>query len=145
MYQHILLPTDGSEFSNKAIPPAIELARSNGARVTGIHVSPTFHLLSIDPLLVTDRAADYEIDARKIGRQYLAVIEAAALAAGVPYEGVHVLHDHPYRAILDEAAQRGCDLIVMASHGRRGMGALVLGSETHKVLTHGTIPTLVFR
>ena len=145
MYQHILLPTDGSELSNKAIPPGIELARSIGARVTGIHVLPTFHTLSIDPLLVTDRADDYETDAGKIGRQYLAVIEAAALGAGVPYEGVHVFHDHPYEAILYEGTQRGCDLIVMASHGRRGMAALVLGSETHKVLTHGTIPTLVFR
>jgi nucleotide-binding universal stress UspA family protein len=145
MYHHILLPTDGSELSNKAIPPGIELARSIGARVTGIHVSPPFHTLSIDPLLVTDRAADYVADAREVGRQYLAAIEAAALAAGVPYVGVHVLHDHPYEAILDEATQRGCDLIVMASHGRRGMAALVLGSETHKVLTHGTIPTLVCR
>jgi nucleotide-binding universal stress UspA family protein len=145
MYQHILLPTDGSELSNKAIPQGIELAKSIGARVTGIHVSATFHTLSIDPLLVTDRADDYEADARTIGQEYLAVIEFAALAAGVPYEGVHVLHDHPYEAILDEAKQRGCDLIVMASHGRRGVAALVLGSETHKVLTHGTIPTLVYR
>jgi nucleotide-binding universal stress UspA family protein len=145
MYQHILLPTDGSELSNKAIPQGIELAKSIGARVTGIHVSPHFHTLSIDPLLVTDRADDYEADAEEIGQQCLAVIEAAALAAGVPYEGVHVLHDHPYQAILDAAKLRGCDLIVMASHGRRGMAALVLGSETHKVLTHGTIPTLVCR
>jgi nucleotide-binding universal stress UspA family protein len=145
MYKHILLPTDGSELSNKAIPQGIELAKAIGARVTGIHVSPTFHTFSTDPLVVTDRADDYEGDAGKIGQQYLAVIEAAALAAGVPYEGVHVLHDHPYEAILDEAKQRGCDLIVMASHGRRGMAALVLGSETHKVLTHGTIPTLVCR
>ena len=91
------------------------------------------------------RAGDYEAEAWEIGHQYLAVIEAAARAAGVPYEGVHVLHDHPYEAILEVAKQRGCDLIVMASHGRRGIAALVLGSETHKVLTHGTIPTLVFR
>ena len=145
MYQHILLPTDGSELSNKAIPQGIELAKSIGARVTGIHVSRTFHTFSTDPLVVTDLADDYEGDARNVGQEYLAVIEAAALAAGVPYEGVHVLHDHPYEAILDEVRQRGCDLIVMASHGRRGMGALVLGSETHKVLTHGTIPTLVCR
>jgi nucleotide-binding universal stress UspA family protein len=145
MYQHILLPTDGSELSNKAIPQAIEVAKAIGARVTGIHVSPTFHTFSTDPLVVTDRADDYEGDAGKIGQQYLAVIEAAALAAGVPYDGVHVLHDHPYEAILGEAMQRGCDLIVMASHGRRGVAALVLGSETHKVLTHGSIPTLVCR
>jgi nucleotide-binding universal stress UspA family protein len=145
MYQHILLPTDGSELSNKAIPQAIEVAKAIGARVTGIHVSPTFHTFSTDPLVVTDRADDYEGDAGKIGQQYLAVIEAAALAAGVPYDGVHVLHDHPYEAILGEAKQRGCDLIVMASHGRRGVAALVLGSETHKVLTHGSIPTLVCR
>jgi hypothetical protein len=77
MYQHILLPTDGSEFSK--------------------------HTFSTDPLMVTDLADDYEGDARKAGQQYMGVIEAAALAAGVPYEGVHVLHIHPYRAILDEA------------------------------------------
>lgn len=145
MYQHILLPTDGSELSNKAIPEGIELAKSIGARVTGIHVSSTFHTFSTDPLVVTDRSGDYEADARKIGQQYLAVIEDAARAAGVPYDGVHVLHDHPYEAILESAKQRGCDLIVMASHGRRGVAGLVLGSETHKVLTHGTTPTLVCR
>jgi nucleotide-binding universal stress UspA family protein len=145
MYQHILLPTDGSELSNKAIPQGIELAKATGARVTGIHVSPTFHTFSTDPLVVTDRPDEYEADARKIGQEYLAVIEDAALAAGVPYEGAQVLHDHPYEAILEESKERGCDLIVMASHGRRGVGGLVLGSETHKVLTHGTIPTLVCR
>ena len=145
MYQHILIPTDGSELSNKAIPEGIELARAIGARVTAIHVSPTFHTFSTDPLVVTDRAADYETDAGKVGQEYLAVVEDAARAAGVPYEGVHVLHDHPHPAILDESKKRGCDLIVMASHGRRGMAALVLGSETHKVLTHGTTPTLVCR
>jgi nucleotide-binding universal stress UspA family protein len=145
MHQHILLPTDGSELSNKAIPQGIELAKAIGARVTGIHVSPTYHTFSADPLIVTDRPEDYEADARRAGQQYLTVIEDAALAAGVSYEGVQVFHDHPHQAILDEAKQRGCDLIVMASHGRRGIAALVLGSETHKVLTHGTIPTLVCR
>ena len=145
MYQHILLPTDGSDLSDKAIPQGIELAKFIGARVTGIHVSSAYHAFTADPLGVMDSADDYEADAREVGRLYLAVIEDAALAAGVPYEGVHVLHDHPHQAILDEAKRRECDLIVMASHGRRGLAALVLGSETHKVLAHGTIPTLVCR
>jgi nucleotide-binding universal stress UspA family protein len=145
MYQHILLPTDGSELSNKAIPEAIELARGIGARVTGLHVSPTFHTFSVDPLVVTDRPEDYPKDAQAVADRYLQVAEDAALAAGVPYESVHVFHDEPHQGILEEATRRGCDLIIMASHGRRGVAGLVLGSETHKVLTHGHIPTLVAR
>lgn len=145
MYRHILLPTDGSDLSNQAIPQAIELARGIGARVTGLHVSPTFHTFSVHPLVLTDRPEDYAKHAQGVAEQYLQVAEDAAQAAGVPYDGVYVFHDEPHQGILDEAEQRGCDLIVMASHGRRGVAGLVLGSETHKVLTHGHIPTLVVR
>jgi nucleotide-binding universal stress UspA family protein len=145
MCHHILIATDGSERSNSAAAHGIQLAKSLGANVTGITVSAPFHIMSAEPFAVTDVPEEYEADAESAGRARLRIIQEAAQAADVKYEGMHVFHDHPYRAIIDEATSRGCDLIVMASHGRRGISALVLGSETTKVLTHSTIPTLVYR
>ena len=145
MYKHILIPTDGSELSEHAILQGVGLAQSMNAKVTGITVSATFHAIAIEPLMVTDTPVQYRKDCEALAAKYLAGIEKAAKTAGVPYEGTHVFHDQPYEAIIDMAANKGCDLIVMASHGRRGMKALVLGSETTKVLTHSKIPVLVLR
>jgi nucleotide-binding universal stress UspA family protein len=145
MYEHILIATDGSDRSKVAVAHGMQLAKSVGAKVTAITVSAPFHILSVEPIVVTDVPEQYEADAEAAGRDRLGVVHEAARAADVPYEAVHVFHEHPYQAIIDEATSRGCDLIVMASHGRRGISALVLGSETNKVLTHSTIPTLVCR
>ena len=145
MYKHILIPTDGSELSEDAILKGVSVAKSMSATVTGVTVSPPFHIFAVDPLIVTDTPVQYERDCNARAAKYLAVMEKAAKTAGVPYEGTHVFHDQPYEAIIDLAAKKGCDLIVMASHGRRGMKALVLGSETTKVLTHSKIPVLVCR
>jgi len=95
--------------------------------------------------MVTDTPGQYKKDCEALAAKYLAVIEKAAKTAGVQYEGTHVFDDQPHEAIIGTAASKGCDLIVMASHGRRGMKALVLGSETTKVLTHSKIPVLVLR
>jgi nucleotide-binding universal stress UspA family protein len=143
MYTHILVPTDGSDLSRKAIRHGIGLAKAVNARLTAVTVSTPFHVLSVDPASVTDTAETYKKRTAALATKYLE--EVAAAAAGVRCETVHVEHEHPYQAIIGTAKQRGCDLIVMASHGRRGVSAIVLGSETVKVLTHSTIPVLVYR
>ena len=145
MYKHILIPTDGSELSEKAVNQGLALAKSIGAKVTAITVSETFHTFSVDPVMVTDTPQQYQRHCEARAEKYLSGAKNAAQAAGVPYEGMHVMHDHPYEAIIKAAKDKGCDLIFMASHGRKGMSAVVLGSETVKVLTHSKTPTLVYR
>ena len=145
MYKHILIPTDGSELSTAAIAQGIALARSLGARVTGITVFPPFRTIAVEPLMVTDTPAQYTRDCEAVGEKYLRVVQDAATAAGVSCDVVRLTHDHPYQAIIDTAGTKRCDLIVMASHGRKGVAAIVLGSETTKVLTHSKVPVLVCR
>jgi nucleotide-binding universal stress UspA family protein len=145
MYKHILIPTDGSALSEAAIKQGVALAKALNAKVSAITVSPTFHAISLDPMMVTETPAKYEKDRAEVAGRYLGVVQAAAQAAGVSYDGMHTIDDHPYLAIINTAKARGCDLIFMASHGRKGVSALVLGSETTKVLTHSKIPVLVCR
>ena len=144
MYTHILIPTDGSDLSRKAIRHGITLAKAVNAKVTAVTVSTPFHVVSVEPAMVTDTPQTYQKHMATVAAKYLGEVVAAA-AAGVSCETVHVEHEHPYQAIIDTANKRGCDLIVMASHGRRGVSAIVLGSETVKVLTHSTVPVLVYR
>jgi nucleotide-binding universal stress UspA family protein len=145
MYKHILIPTDGSDLSRKAIRHGVALAKAVGAKTTVITVSTPFHILASDPAAITDTAASYAKRMAETSAKYLSVAKDAAASSGVVCDGVHVEDEHPYRAIIDAAKQKGCDLIVMASHGRRGISAVVLGSETVKVLTHSTTPVLVCR
>lgn len=145
MYRHILVPTDGSKLSETAIRHGIALAKSVHATITGLTVFEPFHTISVEPLMVTDTPDQYRADCAAEADKRLAVVKDAAALAGVPCEVLYVTHDDPYQAIIDTAADRDCDLIVMASHGRRGVAALVLGSETMKVLTHSRIPVLVCR
>ena len=145
MYRHILIPTDGSELSGKAIQHGIALAKSVGAKVTGITVTVPFHVFATDPDTLTDTPASYRTRVAAAAAKYLEKIKNVAAAAGITCDAIPVEHEHPYQAIIDTAKDNGCDLIVMASHGRRGLSALVLGSETVKVLTHSTIPVLVCR
>ena len=146
MFKNILIPTDGSEQSQRAIRLGVDLAKLHGARVTGIHVIPDYHLLiayegAFDP--VTEERIEEEAKTRAEG--YLAFVRRGADDAGVPCDTVCETSDHPYDAILKTAETRGCDLIVMTSHGRKGLAAVLLGSETRKVLTHAKIPVLVVR
>jgi nucleotide-binding universal stress UspA family protein len=145
MYKHILIATDGSELSQKALRQGIALARPFGAGVTALTVSPTFHNLALDPVMVAATPEHYRKDCEARAEKYLEAARIEAGIAGVPCEIQHVVHDHPFRVIVDTATAKHCDLIVMASHGRRGMSALLLGSETTKVLTHTKIPVLVCR
>ncbi len=145
MYKHILIPTDGSELSQNAVAYGVALAKSVNAKVTILTVSTPFHTFAVEPGMITDTREQYAKHVTALAAKYLNAANEVALAAGVTCETMHVEHDHPHLAIIDTAAQESCDLIVMASHGRRGISAIVLGSETVKVLTHSTIPALVVR
>ena len=145
MYKHILIPTDGSDLSGAAVRQGIALAKALGARVTALTVSSPFHAVAVDPVMVTDTPEQYRKDSEAAAQRYLGVATAAAGAANVPCDWLHVIDDHPYQAIIETARDKGCDLIFMASHGRKGVSALLLGSETTKVLTHSKIPVLVCR
>jgi nucleotide-binding universal stress UspA family protein len=131
--------------SNQAIRHGIALAKACNAKVTGITVTIPFHVLAMDPDTVTDTADSYKKRTSTAAAKYLAQLNDAAAAAGVPCTVINAEHEHPYQAIIDAASKNGCDLIAMASHGRRGISAIVLGSETVKVLTHSKIPVLVYR
>jgi nucleotide-binding universal stress UspA family protein len=104
-----------------------------------------FHVFSTDSKQLADTRATYELHSRAEAVRYLTEAERKAKALGVECKVVQVEHAHPYRAIIDTATTSGCDLIAMASHGRRGVSALVIGSETTKVLTHSSTPVLVYR
>jgi nucleotide-binding universal stress UspA family protein len=145
MYTNILIATDGSELAGKAVQHGIALARRIGAKATALTVSLPFHVLTTDARMIEDTASQYKTRMQQQAEQTLGAVAHAALTAGVACETVHVEHEHPYLAIIETAESKGCDLIVMASHGRRGISAIVLGSETGKVLTHCKIPVLVHR
>ena len=145
MYKHILLATDGSPLSEIAIDHGIKLAKSIDARVTGLHVIEPFHFMSGGAEMMSDTKEQYEKDSLILAQRYLDRISAAAQQAGVICDCVSERSGHPFEAIIAAAEKRNCDLIVMASHGRRGIRGLLLGSETLKVLTHTKIPVLVLR
>ncbi len=144
MFKHILLPTDGSKQSEAAIIKGIQLAKSINAKVTGFHVIEPYHSLTIRTEILVDAEGQYERYARLHAEQYLSVIEREAKAAGVTCETACVVASHVYEAIIEAAEVRGCDVIVMASHGSKGVQGLLIGSETAKVLTHTKLPVLVF-
>jgi nucleotide-binding universal stress UspA family protein len=145
MFKHLLLPTDGSELSEAAIHAGMQFAKSIGAKVTGFYAMPRFHMLTYQTEMLTDTREQFAKDCKAHAERFLAAVARAAKAADVPCETALQASDHPYEAIIAIAKEKGCDLIMMASHGRSGVQAFLLGSETQKVLTHGVIPVLVFR
>lgn len=145
MFKHVLIPTDGSELSNIAIVNGIKFAKEINAKVTGLTVTKPFHVFAVESMQIGDTAAQYSIDAHALADRNLKVLKEAADKAGVDCELVQCSSEHPYQEIVKAATDHGCDVIFQASHGRHGMGALILGSETQKVLTHTKIPVLVFR
>jgi nucleotide-binding universal stress UspA family protein len=145
MYMNILIPTDGSALAGKAVEHGIALAKRIDAKVTALTVVPPFHMVTSDPQMIEDTPAQYRARMQGHAEKILGAVAYTAQAAGVACETSHVEHEHPYRAIIDIAESKGCDLIIMASHGRHGISAVVLGSETVKVLTHCKIPMLVHR
>ena len=148
-YKHILLPVDGSDLSHKAEKECVAFARSSGARVTALHVVSHFYLhfqpWAAPKSVHTSIEREHEEEARAIAQKMVNALVARAKEKGVECDGLVVVGDHPYVEIIRSAEARKCDLIMMASHGRRGLDAVLLGSETVKVLTHTQIPVLVVR
>lgn len=145
MFKHLLIPTDGSELAGQAVERGIAFAAESGARVTILTVSEPFHILATEAVQVESTRQSHEETANAFADQILSAAAERAKAAGVPVTTHHKWHDHPHKAIIDTALEEGCDLIAMASHGRRGVAAIVLGSQATKVLTHSKIPVLVYR
>jgi nucleotide-binding universal stress UspA family protein len=145
MFKHILFPTDGSPLSDLAAQKCIAYARETGAAMTAIYVVPEYHVFAYAPEMVTDTPEQYRQYCEASAAKVLGPLERAAKEAGVTCTTLSVAHDHPYEAIVNAARDRACDLICMASHGRKGVQGVLLGSETQKVLTHSAIPVLVYR
>jgi nucleotide-binding universal stress UspA family protein len=150
MIQHILVPTDGSELSSAAAKYAITLAKDLGARITALHVMPEFQMFLEEGFVVPSTTSNslknqFQKQTEIRSKEILAQIRAEAAAAAVECEGISVTSAIPFEAIIKQSKKSKCDLIVMASHGRKGLEGLLLGSETAKVLTHSKIPVLVCR
>jgi len=147
MFRRILVPTDGSDLSNQALNAAIRLAEENGAALVVLNVQPVYRPPVVAEVPVADvySQEEYEAGALQVSNKLLGDAAALAAAASVPHKLVPQLDASPWEAIIRVAREEGCDLIFMASHGRRGMAGLLLGSETQKVLTHCKIPVLVYR
>ncbi len=147
MFKNILVPTDGSRLSVKAVKQAVKLAKSLGAKITGFYAAPDLGSTYYgDGYILRAPSAKVQSEfAKKQALKCLSAIEVEAAVEKVPCEVFYVVSDSPYEAIIDAAKKKKCDLILMASHGRRGLSGMVLGSETQKVLVHSKIPVLVCR
>lgn len=147
MFKNFLVPTDGSEMSEKAARQAATLAQLLNAKIVGVHVFPVSLGVYYGEAVWVDEKMQVQMReaAEAEGNKYLDRVEVAAQAAGVPFERVLLEGDSPWQGIVDTAQRKNCDLIVMAAHGRRGLAAVVLGSETNRVLTHSKVPVLVYR
>jgi nucleotide-binding universal stress UspA family protein len=144
MYKHILIATDGSELAAKAVTTGIELAKRLGARLTALTASePGTAMMMGDPGSAFP-IIEYEKVAADNAARILDAVGSLAKAAGVPCETVYMM-SYPSDAIIDTAKSKGCDLIVMSSHGRRGIARVLLGSQAVNVLTHSTVPVLICR
>ena len=144
MYKRILVPTDGSDVTKKAVDTAIALAKSVNAQLYTISVKEPFPYSAISEMQPTPPQEFFDAQERIAAKRVTEVV-AAAKTAGIGCQAHTVEALHPWEAIIDHAKRQECDLLVMASHGRRGVTALLLGSETQKVLTHSAIPVLVVR
>lgn len=147
MFKHILIPTDGSKLSNEAAEAGVRLAKALGARVTALFAAPPATPIFYKAMLPVGYGTteEHKKATARVAAACLGVVEKAARAARVPAETVSVTSDFPADTILATAKKRRCDLVFMASHGRRGLKGALLGSETQKVLAEGKLPVLVYR
>lgn len=145
MYRHILIPTDGSPLANRAVREGIDLAARVKARVTLVTCSIPFHVFATDALMLTDMPTQYarEIEQRAVSRLKAGV--RYARRKGVAATTAHALSDHPSTAIIAAAKKGRCDLVCMASHRRRGLAGVLMGSVTAKVVAFSKVPVLVCR
>lgn len=139
IFKQILLPTDGSALSERAVLAGVSFAKDVGAQVVGFTALPDFRTFTADAEMLATTEDEYLATSEARGAKNLAVVESAARSAGVPCASLIARSNQPYEAILQAARERGCDLIVMASHGRHGITGMLLGSETQKVLVHSAI------
>ncbi len=147
MFKHVLVPTDGSEFSQSTVRRAVSFAKEAGARITAYYAKPEFPVTYYGEgvLIDTTTPEQFAVLAEEQAQKILSYVESLCQEAGVSFTKVTSTTDIPYEGIIEAAETNGCDLIFMSSHGRRGLSGLILGSETNKVLTHTKIPVLVFR
>lgn len=146
MFKHILISTDGSPVSNKAAKAGIALAKALGAKVTAYYAVEPLQLIYVDGYAFDQKVIKgIEDSARQTGQKRVDAIGKMAKAAGVPFASMVTKANTPYEGIIDAAKKRKCDAIFMASHGRRGISKLIMGSVTHKVLSHSKIPVVVYR
>ena len=145
MFKNILIPTDGSPLSEAAIRQGLALAKAINAKVTGLHVTPLFPVLAYRTDALDGFEEGFAKDSQALADRYLAVISKMAKEMGVACDTQHSISDQPYRAIIETAKEKDCDAIVMGSHGRSGLDAILLGSQAQKVLTHCQIPVMVVR
>jgi nucleotide-binding universal stress UspA family protein len=146
MYRHILIPTDGSELAQRAVEHGLALAKAVGAKASALIVEHSFNVFSVPESKIYSMPKEFAAYNEHIKAHATKVLDSVAQtakAAGVACETIQLVDDHPYEGIIKTATKKGCDLIVMASHGRSGISGLVLGSVTIKVLTHTKIPVLV--
>lgn len=146
MYKHLLLPTDGSELSEASVRAGIALARDQAAKVTALFVMPEYNaVIYRDDALLTNNSAEFDRDMNMQADKVLSFVEYLAKQEAVPCELKRTVNQSPYKAIIQQAKDSGCDLICMASHGRKGIAEFLIGSETQRVLAHSDIPVLVHR
>lgn len=145
MFSRIMLPTDGSSLASLALDKGLALAAEQEAKVHALMVIEPFHTLSLEAGQLSSTQEEYERHMRLAAEQHMEAIAEKAQKMGIACQTSVLMDDSPYQVIIDTAEASGCDLIVMGSHGRSGLGAMVLGSQTVKVLTHCTLPVLVYR
>lgn len=145
MYKNILIATDGSSLSARAVEHGTNLAKAVGATVLLLTVSERFHVFASEAEQLEETSTSFKEHIQKQAERTLSEAAEIARSAGVEATTVHLEDDAPYQAIIRTAENQRCDVIVMASHGRGGVSALLLGSETMKVLSHSKIPVLVVR
>lgn len=144
MFKRIVVPTDGSDITTKAAQTAILMAKASGGQVFAIAVREPFPFGALTQMRPVSPRQFYDAQAQ-MAAEHLRIVADLAAAAGVPCESHDVESLHPWEAILELAREKQCDVITMASHGRKGVSALLLGSETQRVLMHSPIPVLVVK
>jgi nucleotide-binding universal stress UspA family protein len=145
MYKHLLIATDGSELAQKAVDHGLALAKALSAKATVITVTEPWDVVVVPDAAVVFPPDDYEESAAAGAAKILISVHEAAEKIGVSCETLHIKDRHSGEGIVEMAKEKGCDLIVMASHGRRGLGRLILGSVANDVVTHSNIPVLIYR
>jgi nucleotide-binding universal stress UspA family protein len=145
MYTHILIATDGSDLAQKAVVQGLALAKTLGARVTAVYVTEPLLAVAPGEVAMAFPVKEYEESVAANARRVLGAVAADAQAAAVPCATVHVKDQIPAEGILETAREEACDLIVMASHGRRGLMRFLLGGQAIKVLSGSAVPVLVCR